>query len=142
MSRAELVDPAFLASLRHDMIAFARVQLRDAALAEDAVQEALAAALDGIDRFSGASAMKTWVFGILRNKIVDILRRGSRSPALSTVIGSNGADLVIVRREQNFRALHPRRQGRVGKRAVVTDDDGEPGSMGLEHRHRSARLET
>lgn len=93
MSRSEFVDPAFLESLRREMIAFARMQLRDAALAEDAVQEALAAALDGVDRFSGASAMKTWVFGILRNKIVDGIRQQARStPASAFVAADEGLD--------------------------------------------------
>lgn len=93
LSRSEFIDPAFLASLRRDMIAFARMQLRDAALAEDAVQEALAAALDGVERFSGASAMKTWVFGILRNKIVDGIRQQARStPASAFVAADEGLD--------------------------------------------------
>jgi RNA polymerase sigma-70 factor (ECF subfamily) len=93
VSRSEFIDPAFLESLRREMIAFARMQLRDAALAEDAVQEALAAALDGADRFSGASAMKTWVFGILRNKIVDGIRQQARStPASAFVAADEGLD--------------------------------------------------
>ncbi|MBC9071244.1 MAG: sigma-70 family RNA polymerase sigma factor [Thauera sp.] len=86
----QLSDPVRLAALHQDMLRFARLQLRDAELAEDAVQEAIEAALVNAASYAGTAALKTWVFGILRNKIVDILRRGSRSPALSTVIGSNG----------------------------------------------------
>lgn len=72
-------DEAYLSALRHDMLRFARLQLRDQHLAEDAVQEALAAAVTGIHEFAGRSALKTWVFGILRNKIVDAIRMRSRS---------------------------------------------------------------
>lgn len=37
-------DPAYLSQLRRDLLRFARLQLRDADAAEDAVQEALTAA--------------------------------------------------------------------------------------------------
>lgn len=70
-------DPAILA-LRRDMLRFAQLQLRDAGAAEDAVQEALIAAMSHQSGFAGRSALKTWVFAILRNKIIDHLRRHTR----------------------------------------------------------------
>ena len=73
-----LVDE--LAPLRRDMLKFARLQLRDDAAAEDAVQEALAAALSGQKQFNSRAQIKTWVFAILKNKIVDIIRERVRSP--------------------------------------------------------------
>lgn len=85
MTEATLIDNDFIAALRRDMLKFAQLQLRDAALAEDAVQEALAAALVGERNFSGRSALKTWVFGILRNKIVDLIRRNSRTTNISAL---------------------------------------------------------
>ncbi|MDE1942811.1 MAG: sigma-70 family RNA polymerase sigma factor [Betaproteobacteria bacterium] len=69
-----------LAALRSDLLKFARLQLRDEALAEDAVQETLAAALSGLSRFKERAQMKTWVIAILKNKIVDILRDRARNP--------------------------------------------------------------
>jgi RNA polymerase sigma-70 factor (TIGR02943 family) len=74
---------AGLASLHHDMLKFARLQLRDDAAAEDAVQEALAAALSNQKSFANRAQLKTWVFGILKNKIVDIIRERIRSPGAS-----------------------------------------------------------
>lgn len=85
MAEATLIDNDFIAAVRRDMLKFAQLQLRDAALAEDAVQEALAAALVGERSFSGHSALKTWVFGILRNKIVDLIRRNSRTTNISAL---------------------------------------------------------
>jgi RNA polymerase sigma-70 factor (ECF subfamily) len=73
-----LVDE--LAPLRRDMLKFARLQLRDDAAAEDAVQEALAAALSGQKQFNNRAQVKTWVFAILKNKIIDIIRERARSP--------------------------------------------------------------
>lgn len=67
-------DPGFIEPLRTRMVRFARIQLRDEALAEDAVQDALLGALRNSTSFSGRSAFATWVFGILKNKIKDALR--------------------------------------------------------------------
>jgi RNA polymerase sigma-70 factor (ECF subfamily) len=77
-AREALGDPTFLAGLRRDLLRFAELQLRDRAAAEDAVQEALAAALSGQDRFAGQAALKTWIFAILKNKIIDHLRQRQR----------------------------------------------------------------
>lgn len=72
-----------VAALRPQMLRFARLQLRSDAAAEDAVQEALLAALQGTAGFTGAAALKTWVYSILRNKIIDDIRRRVREPELS-----------------------------------------------------------
>ncbi|SBT08412.1 putative RNA polymerase sigma factor HI_1459 [Candidatus Accumulibacter aalborgensis] len=72
---------AELAGFRRDMLRFAVLQLRDQASAEDAVQEAMLSALEGADRFAERAKLKTWVFSILRNKIVDIIRRRVREPS-------------------------------------------------------------
>lgn len=69
-----------LAGFRREMLRFAVLQLRDQASAEDAVQEAMLAALQGADRFAERAKLKTWVFSILRNKIVDVIRRRVREP--------------------------------------------------------------
>jgi RNA polymerase sigma-70 factor (ECF subfamily) len=74
-----------VAALRPQMLRFARMQLRSDAAAEDAVQDALLAAMQGAAGFSGTAALKTWVFSILRNKIVDDIRRRAREPELAYV---------------------------------------------------------
>ncbi|MGA9396404.1 MAG: sigma-70 family RNA polymerase sigma factor [Azonexus sp.] len=80
-----LIDDAYLEAIRHDMIKFARLQLRDQAQAEDAVQEALLAALANVREFAGQAALKTWVFAILKNKIVDSIRQRSRTTNISAL---------------------------------------------------------
>ncbi len=65
---------AELESFRRDMLRFARLQLRNDAAAEDAVQETFIAALEKKDSFSGRASLRTWVFTILRNRIIDMLR--------------------------------------------------------------------
>lgn len=71
-----------LEALRPYLLRFAGLQLRDAAAAEDAVQEALLAALAGQASFAGRANLRTWLTGILKHKIVDAIRRQAREPAL------------------------------------------------------------
>ncbi|MDH4096295.1 MAG: sigma-70 family RNA polymerase sigma factor [Betaproteobacteria bacterium] len=71
-----------LEALRPYLVRYAALQLRDAAAAEDAVQEALLAALAGEAGFAGRANLRTWVTGILKHKIVDVIRRQAREPAL------------------------------------------------------------
>lgn len=71
-----------LDGFRADLLRFAVLQLRDRAAAEDAVQETLLAALEAAPRFDNRSQLKTWVFSILKHKIVDTIRRCSREPRL------------------------------------------------------------
>jgi len=66
-----------IASLRNDLLRFAQLQLRDATLAEDAVHEAINAALAS-NQYKNKGSLKNWVFAILRNKIIDVIRERSR----------------------------------------------------------------
>lgn len=81
---------AELAPLRRDMLRFARLQLRDDAAAEDAVQEAFIAAVEKRDSFGGRASLRTWVFAILRNKIIDMLR--ARSSGIQFVSSDASTD--------------------------------------------------
>lgn len=67
--------------MRPRLVAFARLQLRDAAAAEDAVQETLLTAFEKSTSFEGRSEFETWVFGILKYKILDQLRQQRRAGA-------------------------------------------------------------
>ncbi|MGE5161354.1 MAG: sigma-70 family RNA polymerase sigma factor [Betaproteobacteria bacterium] len=67
-----------LAAMRPSLLAIARLQLRNEAWAEDAVSETLVAALEGAQRFTAQSQLKTWVVGILKHKIIDHFRRARR----------------------------------------------------------------
>ncbi|MDE2611088.1 MAG: sigma-70 family RNA polymerase sigma factor [Burkholderiales bacterium] len=67
-----------LSVLRRDMLRFAELQLRDTAAAEDAVQDAMVAAMTRISSFEGRAQISTWLFAILKNKIIDMLRARSR----------------------------------------------------------------
>ncbi len=59
------------------LYSFARSRVRDSFTAEDLVQETLLAAYRSRKSYSGKSAVKTWLTGILRNKIADHYRKSS-----------------------------------------------------------------
>ena len=92
MRSMELDRQAELNALRPDLLRFARLQLRDAGAAEDAVQETLLAALTGSHRFESRSSYKTWLISILRNKVIDIIRGQSREVAASSLAGDEAGD--------------------------------------------------
>lgn len=70
-----------LAGHRPVLLRYARLHLRDAAAAEDAVQDTLLAALQSAAGFRGGSSLQTWLIAILRRKLIDQLRRGKREVA-------------------------------------------------------------
>lgn len=70
--------PSEFVQHRPAMLRFARRKIRDEALAEDAVQEALASAVASAGSFQGQSAVRTWLIGILNHKIQDTFRREGR----------------------------------------------------------------
>jgi RNA polymerase sigma-70 factor (ECF subfamily) len=112
------MDPEFgkeLERQRGYLVRVARLQLRDAALAEDVVQDTLVAAVAAAHGFTGKSTVKTWLTGILKHKIVDAIRRKQREPVTASML-SEEADL------EDFDALF--RQG--GAWQTPPSDWGDP----------------
>ena len=62
---------------------FALSRLRDPVLAEDFVQEALLGALRSHGRFEGRSTERSWLTGILKNKILDHFRKAGRETSFT-----------------------------------------------------------
>ncbi len=61
---------------------YALMRLRDKGAAEDAVQETFLAALRNLHQFDGRVEVKYWLRGILKNKIVDSIRKSVRRQEL------------------------------------------------------------
>lgn len=91
----QLHNPAFLQDLRQQMIKFAFLQLSSLPQAEDVVQEALTSAFQNSDSFKGRAAFKTWVFAILKNKIIDVVRQKSRLVAMSELFKDEESELSV-----------------------------------------------
>jgi RNA polymerase sigma-70 factor (ECF subfamily) len=84
--------PADIESSRPALIRYARRALRNAADAEDVVQETLAAAIVSSEAFDGRSSRMTWLMAILKHKIVDVYRRQAREVPLDDAPDTDGPD--------------------------------------------------
>ena len=84
------IDTQEIAALRTEMVHFTTLQLRDVVLAEDVVHEAISAAL-APGKYTGRGSLKSWVYAILRNKIIDVIRGRTRHPAVSYVENDDGS---------------------------------------------------
>ena len=80
---------------RDYLVRFAMRRLRDPMLAEDAVHDVFEAVLSGRAAFGGRAALRSWLTAVLKNKIVDAVRR---SP--------NHVSLDIDDDETDARAIH------------------------------------
>ena len=58
---------------------YALVRVRDAAIAEDVLQETLLAAVRGHQSREGRSSERTWLVGIMKHKVIDHFRRSARN---------------------------------------------------------------
>jgi RNA polymerase sigma-70 factor, ECF subfamily len=64
-----------LAAHRSYLVRFAQRRLSDPALAEDAVHDVFEAVITGRASFGGRAALRSWLTAVLKNKIVDMVRR-------------------------------------------------------------------
>ena len=81
---SQLSDPVRWVDDHGDyLFKFALARLRDVARAEDMVQETFLAELKGGDKFAGRSAERSWLVGILKNKISDYFRKASRETSFT-----------------------------------------------------------
>lgn len=76
----------------------ALLRTQDAGVAEDLVQETFLAALQARHRFAGEASERTWLYGILKHKIMDFFRRRSREPPVRQEAGSGEG----TEREEGF----------------------------------------
>ncbi len=92
-----------LVAVRPRLLSFARLHLRNNALAEDAVQEAMMAAIEKDASFAGRSGYETWVFGILKYKILDVMRYQKRQGRLQPLDDESDDDAIDRQFQQNGR---------------------------------------
>lgn len=74
------------------LLRFARLQLRHDNWAEDAVSETLLAALSKPQSFNNRSQLKTWLIGILKHKVIDLIRSNARLVALPDACADDESD--------------------------------------------------
>lgn len=71
-----------LVAHRAALVRFAQRRLHDPMLAEDLVHDVFEAVFTGRALFAGRAALRTWLTGILKHKIVDLVRQRSGTESL------------------------------------------------------------
>jgi len=86
------IDFETLAAHRAYLTRIALLELRDRHLAEDVVSDVLTQAYQRGSSFRGDSSLRTWLTAILRNRIVDLLRKQWREQPLEPEPGEQEFD--------------------------------------------------
>lgn len=82
---------------------FALGRVRDPVVAEDLVQDTFLAGIKGAESFSGRSAERTWLVGILKHKITDHFRKQGREVAVGDAIGDAHDTEVYLDRKGHWK---------------------------------------
>jgi len=85
------VSIAEVVAHRAYLVRFAMRRLRDPMLAEDAVHDVFEAVLAGRASFAGRAALRSWLTAVLKNKIVDAMRRAPMHESLDAEPGDGDA---------------------------------------------------
>lgn len=83
-SKSSACNPSEWVDLHGDcLFRFALARVRTPEVAEDLVQDTLLAAVRSHETFSGRSSERSWLVGILKNKIVDHYRKSGRETSFT-----------------------------------------------------------
>ena len=84
---------------------FAYTRVNDHELAKDLVQDTFVSGIKALDSFQGKSTVKTWLFSILKRKIIDYWRkqevRQTRPMSSLGMDDQDGEDLIVGRQKNN-----------------------------------------
>ena len=89
MEKLTYITEMQIEEIRQQMLKFAILQLNDFDLAEEVVQEAFVSAYKNAQSFRGKAALKTWIFAILKYKIIDAINQKKRLISVSEFVENN-----------------------------------------------------
>lgn len=101
------------------LLAYARSRLSAGPDAEDAVQEAFIGLLQSLVHYDGRRSLETYLFGILRNKILDVCRQRHLRPTVSFEDQRDQADVHRVGGETPSGVLRQKEATDAQKRALA-----------------------
>jgi RNA polymerase sigma-70 factor (ECF subfamily) len=108
-------DEAAFAALvsRHQasFLRIARVWVHDPATAEDVVQQAWLAALEGLAGFRGVSSLRTWLYGIVVNQARARARSDRRTTPMSALAEEEAGEEHLAVEPERFQPSGHRWQG-------------------------------
>ncbi|OOF66210.1 sigma-70 family RNA polymerase sigma factor [Rodentibacter caecimuris] len=108
--------------IRLQMIKFAELQLHHKDLAEDLVQESLLSAFKNIANFNRQAALKTWIFAILKNKIIDYLRQKDRWILESDLIREDEQENTFFDDVGHWKTEYNPPNWQINEQAVYSDE--------------------
>lgn len=115
-------DPAIWVEKYGDyLFAFAYSRVRNEAAAEDLVQETLLSALEGYSNFGGKSSEKTWMTGILKNKIHDHFRKNSKRAELTEEEADMSSYDYLFERDDEWKGHFNDRLGPISWKTATPD---------------------
>ncbi len=94
----DMTQPSkWVESYADSMFNYAIVRTGEREVARDLVQETFLSALESIKNFRGESSEKTWLFSILKNKVIDYYRRkgADKTAQTSSGTGEEGEDFFF-----------------------------------------------
>ncbi len=96
-SHREDLDPSnWVGKFGDALYRFAYFRVNNEAQAEDLVQDTFLAALKSVDRFRGGATVKTWLTGILKNKIIDHYRKSGRTQSFGDLTAFYDREFVSL----------------------------------------------
>ncbi|MCI1186663.1 sigma-70 family RNA polymerase sigma factor [Hymenobacter sp. DH14] len=96
MTPAIPVPAEWPARFGDELYRFALSRVSDAAAAEELVQETFLSALASLATFRAEASERTWLFVILRRKIIDYYRRQARAPHIGLEALSDGDNASVA----------------------------------------------
>lgn len=139
------LDPAnWDAQYRAYLIRFALQRVSDYGMAEDLVQETFLSAWNARKSFRGDCAERTWLTGVLRNKVIDHYRRNARRPMVlagdfEVLGGEDGPEIPwLENRANELDTFNPDAATQRAEMMVLLDEavNRLPESMGQAYRMR------
>lgn len=114
-----------------ELLRFARNRVKDPDIADDLVQLALVSAWETMHRFAGESSPRTWLFAILKHKLMDHYRKAYREgvKVSGEVAGSDEPDAMLFNTNGHWLAQH----APALDPALFGDDDDERMHRALQH---------
>jgi len=119
------LDPKkWVANYADYMYRYALSRVNNKEKAEDLVQDTFAAALKAAKNFKGKSSEKTWLFSILRNKIIDTYRAKSKAKVIYLDDSEDGelADNFFTKFGKWQKDKLPQNWGRTMENELITQD--------------------
>ena len=101
-ARHQMLNPAAWVDQYGDYLyRYALSRLRDADAAEEVVQETFVAGLRHVGQYEAKGSERAWLLGILKRKIIDLMRARNRTTSLATE-DSNDPSEALFDRQGNW----------------------------------------